>query len=70
MPKLRSVKEISEVRDLPNKTPEESGDQHLEGNLVPHGQNKDEAPLDQTGQKFKAVDVTVSESTNSQVITA
>ena len=61
---LRSGKEVSDVGDSTNKTPEEVGDEHSEGNQVPHGQNKDEAPTDQSGQKLKAVNVI--ESSDSQ----
>ena len=61
---LRSGKGVSDVRDSTNKTPEEVGDDYSEGNQVPHSQNKDEAPNDQTGQKLKAVNII--ESSNSK----
>ena len=54
---LRSGKEVSNVGDSTNKTPKEVGDEHSEGNQVPHGQNKDNTPTDQSGQKLKAVNV-------------
>ena len=47
---LRSGKEVSDVGDSTNKTPEEVGDEYSEDYQVLHGQNKDEAPIDQTGQ--------------------
>ena len=53
---LRSGKEVSDVGDSTNKTHEEVGDEHSEENQVTHGQNKDEAPIDQSGQKLKVVD--------------
>ena len=53
---LRSGKEVSDVGDSTNKTPEEVSDEHSEENQVPHGQNKDEASIDQSGQKLKVVD--------------
>ena len=46
---LRSGKEVSDVGDSTNKTPEEVGDEYSEGNQVPHGQNKDEVPTAQSG---------------------
>ena len=61
---LRSGKEVFDVGDSTNKTPEEVGDEHSEGNQGPHGQNRDEAPTDQSGQKLKAVNVI--ESSDSQ----
>ena len=61
---LRSGKEVSDVGDSTNKTPEEVGDEHSEGNQEPHGQNRDEASTDQSGQKLKAVNVI--ESSDSQ----
>ena len=54
---LRSGKEVSDVGDSTNKIPEEVGDEHSEGNQVPHDQKKDEAPTDQSGQKLKTVNV-------------
>ena len=61
---LRSGKEVYDVGDSTNKTPEKVGDDYSEGNQMPHGQIKDEAPTDQTGQNLKAVDTV--ESYNSQ----
>ena len=61
---LRSGKEVSDVGDSTNKTPEEVGDEHSEGNQVPHGQNRDEVPTDQSSQKLKAINVI--ESSDSQ----
>ena len=60
---LRSEKEVSDVGDSTNKTPEEVGDEHSERNQMPHGQNKDEVPTNQSGQKLK---VNVIESSDSQ----
>ena len=54
---LRSGKEVLDIGDSTNKTPEEVSDEHSEGNQVPHGQNKDEVPTDQSGQKVTAVNV-------------
>ena len=54
---LRSGKEVYDVGDSTNKTPEKVGDDYSEGNQMPHGQNKDEVPTDQIGQKFKAVNI-------------
>ena len=51
---LRSGKEVSVVGDSTNKTPEKVGDEHSEGNQVPHGQNKDATPIDQSGQKIES----------------
>ena len=64
---LRSEKEVSDVDDSTNKTPEEVGDEHLEGNQVPHGQNKDEAPIDQSGQKLKVIDTIESSDSHAFV---
>ena len=54
---LRSGKELSDVGDSTNKTPEEVGDEHSEENQEPPGQNRDEAPTDQSSQKLKTVNV-------------
>ena len=43
---LRSGKEVSDFGDSTNKTLKKVGDEHSEGNQVPHGQNKDEMPTD------------------------
>ena len=64
---LRSRKEVSDVGDSINKIPEKVGDEHSEGNQVPHGQNKDEAPTDQSGQKLKAVDTIESSDSHAFV---
>ena len=64
---LRSGKEVSDVGDSTNKTPEEVGDEHSEGNQVPHSQNKDEAPIDQSGQKLKVVDTIESSDSHTFV---
>ena len=57
---LRSGKEVYDVGDSTNKTPEKVSDEYSEGNQVPHGQNKDEVPTDLTGQKLKGVDMVES----------
>ena len=58
---------MSDVGDSTNKIPEEVGDEHSEGNQVPHDQNKDEALTDQSRQKLKVIDTIESSDSHAFV---